>query len=469
MDELKNTTEGYQTTPGSFSTPPSSVGLIVKIAIGTVVVGLIGTGIALDAKIWDPSWNPFRENAEKNVEKMIDRMMEVKTMHSDMEVGIEMTDKDINGDGLKLIVFSKGDSNSTDAENPKSSGDFNIVVATGGIEFNLAGQEKTLNENESYFKIDTIPMIPDFVDTPTLFGIDIDEIQGKWIKSGQDDSSQMGDIDELMELSENFQEKIKEIIGKEKAYYVKETLNSEKIGGQSMYHYVLSPNKEIINEIFLEYVEMMFGYSGETLSLDEKQEAEKDTNKFLEKIGDIDVEAWIGKRDNYLYRIKFEKEINAEMIDEDAQGKLIVKFDMNMSDFNKPVMVEAPTDFIEFNDLLGYYVPILNKAKEAAQDARIVSAVSQLRTEAALVDAFEDGYGSFECAYSDDTKALCDDIVNQGGNVTIYSNTNEYCIYSVLNDGNYYCIDSTGTIGTTTSKPIACNGTTFLCPSDLIR
>ena len=354
MDELKNTTEDYGVGLGSSATPPvypkSSAWLVVKIVAGVVLVGLIGTAIALDAKIWDPSWNPFRENAEKNVEKMIDRMMEVKTMHSDMEVGIEAIDESIGGDSFKLTFASKGDSDGTDAENPKSNSDFNVVIATEGMEFNVSGQAKSLT-NESYLKLDTIPMIPEFDDVLMMFGINIDEVKGRWIKLEQEDSSQMGDIDELMELSENFQEKIEEIIKEENVYYVKQTLDSEKIGGQNMYHYILSPNKEAIKKIALEYIETIVGLEQGMMSTQERQEFEEGMNEFLEKAGDIDIELWIGKRDSLLYRVKFEKEINAEIIDEDAQGKLIVKFDMNMSDFNKPVMIEVPTDFIEFNDL----------------------------------------------------------------------------------------------------------------------
>jgi len=59
MDEMKNTTEDYGVGLGSSATPPvypkSSAWLVVKIVAGVVLVGLIGTAIALDAKIWDPS------------------------------------------------------------------------------------------------------------------------------------------------------------------------------------------------------------------------------------------------------------------------------------------------------------------------------------------------------------------------------------------------------------------------------
>ena len=48
----------------------------------------------------------------------------------------------------------------------------------------------------------------------------------------------------------------------------------------------------------------------------------------------------------------------------------------------------------------------LSGANKSARDARIVSAVGQIRTEAALVDAAENGYSSLSCVYNDELKAL---------------------------------------------------------------
>ncbi|MEA3344257.1 MAG: hypothetical protein U9Q16_01055 [Patescibacteria group bacterium] len=473
MDEMQNTTEDYGNSPSSFSTPPShqksSAGLILKIVIGAVLIASIATGIILDTKIWDPSWNPFRENAEKNVEKMIDKMMEVKTMHSDTEFEIEAID-DESGDIFKMAFASEGDTDKTDTENSKSSSGFDIVVAMEGMEFNVAGEAKNFGENEAYFKLDTIP--------DGMLGVNIDEVKGKWIKIKQDDSNEVGvyDIYKLTKLSEEFEEKIKEIVSEEKAYYVKETLNSEKIGGQNMYHYILSPNKESIKKIVFEYVEVIFGLGEITMSAEERQELEGGVDKFLEKSGGVDIEVWIGKSDDYLYRIKFEKDIDASVVDEGSQNRLIVKFDMNMSDFNKPVKIEAPEDFVEFNDLFNVpsyddYYQLENDYPlyypESYKDDDIIQNLMYLMATAALIHDEKNEYTFLYCAYDEETWSFCNDIIDAGGNPIIHSSVNEYCMYSLLNEGDYYCIDNKGHIGKTTSKPIACNGTTFVCPNDL--
>jgi len=147
----------------------------------------------------------------------------------------------------------------------------------------------------------------------------------------------------------------------------------------------------------------------------------------------------------------------------------------------------------------------LSGANKSARDARIVSALGQLRTEAALIDAAEGGYAKMTvdgtagagCDYNSEMEALCNDADKQctsagcGGDnsngsntvltedVAMHADADEYCIYSPLNvtysgSNDYYCIDSLGNIGKPTVvagnvvNPGAvgfCDGTTFVCPA----
>jgi len=144
----------------------------------------------------------------------------------------------------------------------------------------------------------------------------------------------------------------------------------------------------------------------------------------------------------------------------------------------------------------------LSGANKSARDARIVSAVGQIRTEAALVDAAENGYSSLACSYGNgELQALCNDADKQcpncetshgtpagddanvgGEDVIIHSNATLYCIYAPLNveysgSPDYYCVDSLGNIGKTITDPGVpdaagdCTGTVpasaddFVCPT----
>jgi len=99
----------------------------------------------------------------------------------------------------------------------------------------------------------------------------------------------------------------------------------------------------------------------------------------------------------------------------------------------------------------------LGGAREQARDARITSEMGQLRSKAELIKTSEGGYNVDELACSgtdadDEVVALCDDISEQGGSVTIVASEDKYCAYTPLNSGKNYCVDSTGnTLSTTTA------------------
>lgn len=118
-------------------------------------------------------------------------------------------------------------------------------------------------------------------------------------------------------------------------------------------------------------------------------------------------------------------------------------------------------------------------ARDKARDARITAKMGQLRSKANMLSSNEGGYSKLSCSYDSETKAICDDIDSQctqgncagddaqGGpeDVTIYSSEEAYCAYTPLNEGGYYCIDSTGIGGETKTDPSAtCAQGSFKCP-----
>jgi len=126
----------------------------------------------------------------------------------------------------------------------------------------------------------------------------------------------------------------------------------------------------------------------------------------------------------------------------------------------------------------------LSGARNRARDARITSAMAQIRTKAELINSAEGDYTPLDsandpCAYDTEMTALCNDIsantVESGetfGSANFHATATEYCVWAHLNTdrgGNetYYCIDSTGKAGDTTTDPSGvgfCDGVTFVCP-----
>ena len=110
----------------------------------------------------------------------------------------------------------------------------------------------------------------------------------------------------------------------------------------------------------------------------------------------------------------------------------------------------------------------LRGARNKAKDARITADLSQYRSLAEV--QYADGVYNLDektnaqtCAVAGltgDELSLCADIDAQGGNlvVDLDANETEYIAYSVTNEGEYYCVDSTGYagIGTTTPTGTTC-------------
>jgi prepilin-type N-terminal cleavage/methylation domain-containing protein len=117
-------------------------------------------------------------------------------------------------------------------------------------------------------------------------------------------------------------------------------------------------------------------------------------------------------------------------------------------------------------------------ATKKAKDSRIVSAIAQARTVMTYVYANDGNYDNFNCSLTDMTN-ICAEVANNhptpGTNPTIAkdaaSNSQAACIYSALNaKSNYwYCADSTGVAGYTTTNPgstgYCVDGTSAKCPA----
>ena len=121
----------------------------------------------------------------------------------------------------------------------------------------------------------------------------------------------------------------------------------------------------------------------------------------------------------------------------------------------------------------------LRGATKKAKDARITSDLTQVRSIAEMIYSDENGYtklcdgsgalGGGGSNYDTQLSSIDSDVSAQGGSATCYADADNYCVYSALNatGAGYYCIDSTGKAGKTTTDPSGtgyCDGTTYVCP-----
>jgi len=109
----------------------------------------------------------------------------------------------------------------------------------------------------------------------------------------------------------------------------------------------------------------------------------------------------------------------------------------------------------------------LGKARERAKEARAMAEMMHIRTAAEIIDVEEGSYNNVNCNYPPLVLSCTE--INQliGRKPTIYSFQDAYCGYIKLLNGNYFCVDSTGSGKKTTIYPGGigyCDGITFICP-----
>jgi len=113
----------------------------------------------------------------------------------------------------------------------------------------------------------------------------------------------------------------------------------------------------------------------------------------------------------------------------------------------------------------------MSGATDKAKDARIKSAVTQVRSIAEMINDDKSSYASTclltgitintsSSGYDTQLGAILTDIGAQSGTVYACSSTaTAYCVAVKLATGDYFCIDSTGLATTTAAENINCTTT----------
>ena len=320
--------------------------VIAKIIGGAVILGVAGLGICFGTRVLDPLWNPFRPSLEKVIEEISTSMEEVKTMHSKGDIEIAISED-------KFLITFEGDSDARDSENMKLDGELGIT-SDGMQKFSLNVSNRIIGDT-TYLKLNEIVGPPNIESLFLILGVNLDEIKDQWIMFDEEALEKLGGAYSSQEISREEQEKmtkkIQELFTGRKIYYVKEEMPDEKINGKKAYHYLITLDKEEIKEVVPEILRISMESSGQSLGMDEFSVAfmigglTESINQFFEKVGDIIVGIWIGKKDNLLYRIEGEKEIDLSNLNAGFSGILNLKIAFDFSNFNQPVEIQTPENF----------------------------------------------------------------------------------------------------------------------------
>lgn len=337
--------------PASFSEfsmkPKTNQGLKIFLLVGIFIVIVVGTLVY--AKVWQPWWSPFKIDPEKQLQKMFWEMNKIKTFNMAGELSVEGRDTEM----VKFAIKLNADIDQTDKENPKSSSDLKITITSGGYQITSVIKTISLGQ-ESYFKIESIPF------PYSLF------LPKDWIKVSEEIIENLGlpaKTEEQKKKTQELTEKLINLLKNKKLILVKELLPNEKINETDNYHYVIVLNKEEWIKLVPDFSNLLQEYilgsiGNYPLTEEKKTEAEaklkeeipQKLTELIDKVSEIPIEIWFGKKDTRLYRIKIEHLIVVPS--ETQEQTILFKAQIDFSKFNQVLTITAPAEFKPLDEVL---------------------------------------------------------------------------------------------------------------------
>lgn len=290
-------------------------GLVVLFSVGYLVLG---------------AWSPFITKEDKVVSRMIDKMAEVKNHETEGTLNLRAVNQE--GEEFSLVYNFSG---KNDHERNASEMSFDFIANFIGEDFSGSG-EMIQMDNESFLKLTS------FSEREILF-FNVSQLMNRWFRFGIDDL----EMEELSREDKKVLEEIKKSVKKHDIFYVKETLPDVTEGGNDFYHHVLSVDRKELKKMIVEVADIM--------SDPLKESDIEDLEKFLNNLGEIEIETYIGKRDNLLYKIRAEKEFNLSDLSDDpfiSDVTVKVNLEVNLFNFNQGVEIDIPDDFEDFDKVV---------------------------------------------------------------------------------------------------------------------
>ncbi|MCD6233406.1 hypothetical protein J7J81_03490 [bacterium] len=338
--------------------------LILISSIGSAIA-LIGVMAALlYTNVWSPVWNPFHLSPAEAIEEVLQKMDKVQNYH--LKVDSQLT----TGNNQGILSFSlDGVTDKSQKAARKKDYIFSLKLSALGQPMLFVGEAKTLGDI-SYVKITNFPSVPIL----TMLGLNPATFQNKWIKI---DKNSLASTRKRMGIykgeegtkteKEKLTQEITDLFDKEKTKIIKigKELKDEKVNGKSAYHYLAQCDTSELKKVLLKLNSLIVGQPSLFNTPKEKEDWQKFTKVFFQeydgiaqKIGKINFEIWIGKRDKLLRRIKLAKGIdltefvNPEKISKMSIKKVNILLDISLSDFDQKVEINPPSTAESVEDII---------------------------------------------------------------------------------------------------------------------
>lgn len=416
--------------------------LFAKIFFLALALVLISSTTILATRVWDPFWNPFRPNPKIVLLKSISETTKIKTAHTKINIGLKI----IGNDQVSSVKAQfEGDNDFSDLLNIKTDTIFSIIANPGKNVFsgNLKIVDKKVYLNAK--GIDLSAIEPFLISN----GTDLDKIKNLWV-----DLSYTANLSAIKNI---------ELPNSYDFFDVKSQLPDEVFDGQKTYHYVVAINNPKLATVLAELSRDSLQKSGMYENVDITINAIKEgIENILSNIGQIDIDVFIGKKDNYIYKVAVNKNIDLPSLVPFLEGVVTIDLEVNNSRFNQPVVIEAPVNAKKVEEI---YPEIKNSA--------VITSMSYLKEDINKVYSDEGSYKNINCD-NDLLASDCNKIQKDLGAVLKINKTDKkYCAYVALfgSPTKYECIDNTnmnvvGSI-TTSINPAKygyCSGASYKCP-----
>lgn len=429
--------------------PQRKANLVIAIIFLIIVFSAVGFGAVLASRIYDPAWNPFRPSPEKVIRDMVLNMENVKSLLSKLEFAVNTNVPTQNQ--FKMSFSGSSDLNSL--ENVK--GDFVLDVSArdgSGEAFAFKIGFRVLGKDMYIRLVDFNPAFSQTVASVTSF--DLNTIKGTWIKLPE---QKIFEIESKNEISPAT---IQKIITASNMYSVKAQLPD--VDGK--YNYIVKIENDKLTsfiDAILREVLNQAKATGQTLpeNADLMVSAAKGIiSDFLNKVGEIDIQFLIGKKDNLLYNLNVEKSVDLNEILGINNGVVSFKMNIENSNFNEKTEILPPSQFREFDS-----------AFPEVKNFIIKNNIDGIRLDEA---AIKKATGSYLITGDDvqPFKTIIDDVKTYTGiDIVSYQSKYSYCAYARLvgDVEKYYCVSTNGLGRETTKNPGMtgyCTGKTYICP-----
>jgi hypothetical protein len=268
-----------------------------KVVIPSVFfILIIVFGMLLYTRTINPSWNPFNIIEEKRIYHGIENSLNTKIQHYDLDGTLGFKLKNQSSTNLNINLTLSGDYDySQDVK--KHYSNLKIGTQIFGLEIALKAKAMIIG-NDLYFYVSDIPELPLF-NTSTLA-----LIKNQWVKVPLQEKN----IDQ--EFIKNL---AKKLLLEKNAFQVKERYKNEKVNNVDCYHYLVTLNPENLKMFFIDLLKEAKASQKDIPEVKFQELIDNFSNNFeknYKKIGDVNIEIWISKKDKLLTKVKFDKEID---------------------------------------------------------------------------------------------------------------------------------------------------------------